>query len=575
MDSAYPRLAGVLVPVFALRHAHDFGVGDTQAMKETISFCAEQQIGLLQVLPINEMGDDNSPYNAISSIALDPIYLTLTPGEVPGLTPEILQEFAPPERLKELRKGSVKYREVKQLKMEILAQAYVEFEATHLELGTSLGQEFFQYAQANMHWLAGYTLFRTMLNEYQGDALWPAWAPPHRDPQDAENDLANAAEAPELERYRQFTAFVQWLAWRQWTEVRTWADALGVRLIGDIPFGISRYSADVWTERSLFDLTWSGGAPPEPFFAGDKFLTQWGQNWGIPLYNWDAHKAQNFAWWHQRIRAAGSIFHAFRIDHVLGFYRIYGFPWLPQENQKFIDLSIEAAAKLTEGRLPQFLPHPDMPEESAKENRAHGEELLKMVKEAAGQVAIVAEDLGHVPNYVAPSLQGLGIPGFVIPHFLRQKDSREYVKKEDYPELSVATWGTHDHATLKDWYEEITKNWKGPNGHEPWLELQRIMRYLGRDENAPPEKLTPELLENMLRTLLESKSRWVILTICDVLDQDLRFNKPGTATDDNWSQRLDKPLADYLKDPVTKARLETFTKLITATHRAPAVNSAS
>ena len=83
-DSVYPRLAGTLVPVFALRHENDFGIGDTEAVRQAISFCAEQKMGLLQVLPINETGDDNSPYNAISSVAIDPVYLTLTPELVPG-----------------------------------------------------------------------------------------------------------------------------------------------------------------------------------------------------------------------------------------------------------------------------------------------------------------------------------------------------------------------------------------------------------------------------------------------------------------------------------------------------------
>ena len=94
-DSAYPRLAGTLLPVFALRHENDFGIGDTEAVRQAISFCAEQKLGLLQVLPINETGDDNSPYNAISSVALDPVYLTLTPELVPGLQPETLAQMIP------------------------------------------------------------------------------------------------------------------------------------------------------------------------------------------------------------------------------------------------------------------------------------------------------------------------------------------------------------------------------------------------------------------------------------------------------------------------------------------------
>jgi 4-alpha-glucanotransferase len=163
-------------------------------------------------------------------------------------------------------------------------------------------------------------------------------------------------------RYRQFTAYVQWIAWRQWLDVRAWADQKGVRLVGDMPFGVSRYGADVWSERDLFDLPWSGGAPPEPFFQGDEFLKRWGQNWGIPLYNWPAHRAQDFTWWKQRVGAVGKIFHSFRIDHVLGFFRIYSFPWLPQQNGEYVHLTPEEAKEKANGRLPQFLPRPDEPE---------------------------------------------------------------------------------------------------------------------------------------------------------------------------------------------------------------------
>src|ERR1700733_10008257 len=127
MASVFPRLAGTLVPVFALRHHNDLGIGDTQAVKDAISFCAEHKLGLLQLLPINETGADNSPYNAISSIALDPVYLTISPEEIPGLLPDALAEMMPDNLRAEFRKGPVQYRKVKQFKLEVLSHAYVEF----------------------------------------------------------------------------------------------------------------------------------------------------------------------------------------------------------------------------------------------------------------------------------------------------------------------------------------------------------------------------------------------------------------------------------------------------------------
>jgi 4-alpha-glucanotransferase len=567
--SSYPRLAGTLVPVFALRHENDFGIGDTQAVRDAISFCSQHKLGLLQLLPINETGDDNSPYNAISSVALDPVYLTLSPEQVPGLLPETLTELFPDSLRKDLQSGPVQYRKVKQLKLEALSHAYVEFEAVDLTEGTDLAYEFQAFVEQNMGWLPGYTLFRTLLNEYNQNALWHEWAPEHQGLVKAEIWLANAKDKEELVRYRQFTAYVQWVAWRQWLQVRVWADQNQVRLVGDIPFGVSRYSADVWSERELFDLDWSGGAPPEPFFAAGKFVRVWGQNWGIPLYKWDAHRAQNFAWWRQRVLATSLIFNAFRIDHVLGFFRIYSFPWLPQENDAYVDLTPEQAKEKAKGRVPHFIPREDEPEENGELNCADGEALLRIIQQAATTTAVVAEDLGVVPKYVPKLLQKLGIPGFAIPQFAVDPETREYVPRDKMPELSIATWGTHDHAPLAVWYQDLTRRWRGPDGHDAWLELQRLMRFLGEPEGEPPIFMGEKLHESFLRALLESKSCWSIFVISDILGLELEFNKPGLANADNWSQRLDRPLSAYDTDPVIGPKLRYLREAILKTERGP------
>ena len=565
----YPRLAGTLVPVFALRHDKDLGVGDTLAVRDAIAFSAKNKLGLLQLLPINETGDDNSPYNAISSVALDPLYLNLDPAEVPGLTPQIMKDMVPDSLRAELQKGAVQYRRVKQLKLEILSHAYIEFEAVDLEEGTDLAYEFQGFVENNMGWLPGYTLFRTLLNEYNNNPLWQDWAPEHQGLVAAETWLTVAEDREELIRYRQFTAYVQWIVWRQWDEVRACADKHKVRLVGDIPFGVSRYGADVWSEPELFDMTWSGGAPPEPFFSAGEFLRRWGQNWGLPLYDWAAHREQDFAWWKQRVGSIAKIFHAFRIDHVLGLFRIYTFPWLPQQNDEYTWLSPEEAKEKANGRVPHFQPRADEPEEDALLNCAEGEKLLRMIQEAAGPCAVVAEDLGMVPKYVPALLQKLRIPGFAIPQFFTDPETRQLIPKGLMPEISVATWGTHDHAPLVSWYHDLTRRWRGPNGHEPWLELQRLMHFLGENENDPPDLMNEKLHEAFLRTLLEAKSCWTILVISDVLGLDIRFNQPGTASDDNWSVRLDKPLSAYGEDPAFGVKFRFLAEEIAKTDRLP------
>ena len=128
--------------------------------------------------------------------------------------------------------------------------------------------------------------------------------------------------------------------------------------MGDIPVGVSIYSADVWAEPEIFDKSRSSGAPPEKVFKSDPFTEHWGQNWGFPLYNWQAMSRDNFAWWRRRLRASREVFHLLRVDHALGFFRIWNFPWRPQENERFTFLSPEQAKEIPQlqPRSPRRMP---------------------------------------------------------------------------------------------------------------------------------------------------------------------------------------------------------------------------
>jgi 4-alpha-glucanotransferase len=192
-----------------------------------------------------------------------------------------------------------------------------------------------------------------------------------------------------------------------------------------------------------------------------------------------------------------------------------------------------------------------------------------MIQEAAGKTAVVAEDLGLVPKYVPKLLKKLGIPGFTIPQFLVDPETREFVPKDKIDELTIATWGSHDHGPIVSWYTELTKRWHSDNGHEAWLELQRLMRFLGENENNPPETFTDHLHQLMLWTLLKSKACWTIFIISDILGVTMRFNHPGTANDDNWSQRLDRPLSAYVGDHLLGPKLKLLRDEIEKSDRMP------
>jgi 4-alpha-glucanotransferase len=569
------KLAGLMIPVFALRRPQDLGIGDTTAVKDAIDFCARHQIALLQLLPINETGGDNSPYNAISSIALDYVLLDTSPEAIPFIDPEFFESAQLEHDISKLRQGSVQYAKVKLLKQSLLANAFANFNGQELKQKTQAAQEFENFKLENKYWLEDYALFRTLTSEHGGDARWTIWEDELHTPKGARSWVQKSPRHEELEKELEFWMFVQFIAFQQWQKVRDLADGKKVFLMGDIPFGISRYSADTWANRELFDIEKSGGAPPEPLFQGDEFTRKWGQNWGIPLYRWDEHERENFAWWRNRIKMVTKIFHYFRIDHVLGFYRIYAFPWNAERNWEFAKLSDAEAAARTGGELPKFLPRDDYAKpENLLLNQKAGEKLLKMILEAAGSAGVVAEDLGVVPTYCRPSLAKLGIPGFIIPMFNRFYDGdQSYIPKAQLKKLALATWGTHDHVPLVTFYEHLIERWHGPDGDEGWREVQRLMQYLELDVQNPPVKFDMPLLKAFFAGVLKTPCWLAVFMITDLLALKFRFNEPSTADDSNWSQRLDLPLAEYEQTEPYKQQIEAFSKMIKECDRAPKVQS--
>ena len=557
------KLAGVLVPVFALRGEQDLGIGDTGAVKEMIDWCAAHGFRVLQMLPVNETGPDNSPYNAISALALDPTTIATTPAALPDLSTADFDRIAAADRLAELRRGPVQYRKVKALKQELLWAAFRRSKWNG-HPARLLGRSATGKTPVPLgKWLDEYTLFRALIDENGGRDDWESWPAEHQSPAGVPESLRK-----KLEERRQFYAYVQRVAHAQWQDVRRHATARGVALMGDIPFGVSRYSADVWANRDLFDLTWSGGAPPEPAFKPDPFTAKWGQNWGIPLYCWEAHRQEKFAWWTRRVQQTSSIFHMFRIDHVLGFYRVFAFPWRPQENGVFTTLTEEQAKARTQGRLPRFFPHADDTDAHKQANCEQGEALLRMIQKAAGGTVVIAEDLGVVPDYVRPSLARLGIAGYKIPHWERNPDYT-YVDAAAYPRLSLVTPATHDHEPLAArwrllWadHEDARAKQDHHRAHVTWLELQRFVKWAGGDENHIPHHFTSQLHEAYSRRVLASNGWLALFMITDVFATEARFNVPGPIAESNWTERLDRPVCQWDGD---LARL--FARVIRETGR--------
>jgi len=562
------RCAGLFVPVFALRSQGNLGVGDTESLRGMVDWCAESGFQVLQVLPINETSDDNSPYNSISSVALDITTLALRPGLIPGLSEESFGRLTNREMLESLSQGPVQYRKVKALKWALCEEA---FRGYHSEAEKAEFQAFLLKEQS---WLEDYAFFRALV-ESNGHPAWERWPEMQRSPQ-AASAWWMALESGEMTAFGQrlrFYSFVQWLLYRQWEEIAMYAETKSVRLMGDMPFGVSRHSADVWAKPEQFDLNWSGGAPPEPMFQPDAFTAKWGQNWGVPIYRWDRMEQDGYAWWKNRVRGVARIFKLFRIDHVLGFYRVFSFPWQPQENASYAELDRKEAEEKA-GDLPRFLPKDDTTPENCQSNRRQGESILRVLKEAAGDSIIVAEDLGVVPDYVRPSLLELGMSGFKIPLFERIEESREYKDPLQYPELTVATLSTHDHETMAgtwdNWWHPIERDLGAgiiprgnaglsEEGKQSSWELYRTQRFCGVSDATLLRTFEPVIREALLKTLLQCPSWLAILMITDVFGLKMRFNVPGPVAESNWAERLPFTVED-LKSDGYNTRVTSFTR---------------
>lgn len=556
-------LAGILEPVFAIRTETDQGIGDTEGVRQMIDWCARHGLNIFQTLPINETSDDNSPYNAISSLAIEPATLTLTPKALPDLPEAKFKAIATSKRVAELRVGAVNYPKVKALKRELLQAAFAEFLANHFDKSTQRAEEFRAFLMANADWLSDYALFRVLMEANGSSPAWDLWPVEHQGPRRARTWLLSLPEQrrEEFNRQQLFFAYVQWLAFSQWEAVKAYGTKKKVYLMGDIPFGVGRYSADVWANRSIFDLDWSGGAPPETTFKSDPFTVKWGQNWGIPNYRWDELRRHHFDWWRVRVGNIQKVFHLFRIDHVLGLFRIYSFPWTPDRNAEFLPLTETEAAERTGGRLPGFKQFPDDTTEHKAINQAQGEELLRMIQDAAGETMVIAEDLGLVPDYVPPTLEKLGIPGFRIPMLFREHDY-SYSDPKKYPRLSLAQPATHDHTPLallwNDCWAHIDAGQEVE--HHRW-ELRRILHFGGIYHEEPPRELSDRIHEAFLRAVMQSNSWLAVFQVQDVFAQTARFNVPGSTSTSNWSARVEQTVKQLDTDPKLLKKTQMLSQL--------------
>ena len=314
IQNTFWKGAGVAIPVFSLRSRESFGVGEFTDLQLLVDWAKKTGLKLIQLLPVNDTTvthtrKDSYPYSAISAFALHPMYINL--GKVAGNEhAAIIKPLAKKQQQLNGLPG-MDYEQVMKFKLSAIRELYLaQMEVFSNDTG------YFNFFELNKHWLMPYAAFCYLRDKY-GTADFTKWKSNSR----YDKTVIQRLVSPSQKHYDEIALhyFTQYHLYLQLKSATEYAHQNGIIVKGDIPIGIDRCSVDAWVEPSLFNMHAQAGAPPDAF-------TVKGQNWGFPTYKWTAMQANNFMWWRKRFEQMHNYFDAFRIDHILGFFRIWSIP---------------------------------------------------------------------------------------------------------------------------------------------------------------------------------------------------------------------------------------------------------
>ena len=576
LGTSHWKVAGLVVPLFSLRSEGSQGVGDFGDLKEIADWVASAGMHAVQLLPIYDTMQegketDSYPYNAISVHALHPIYADLR--QLPLSDKKKLASFQKKwQKLNAL--PALDYVEVIKLKAEYLHLLYEEQRES-----VSQKADYQSFIKDNAEWLQPYQAFCHLRDTY-GTPDFSKWKKLSTYNRSAVTRYIDA-------HYEEvgFYAFVQYLLHKQLSEASEYAHHRQVFLKGDLPIGISPRSVEAWHEPHLFNMNMVAGAPPDDF-------SRTGQNWGFPTYDWERMSADGYLWWRQRLGGMAQYFSAYRIDHILGFFRIWS---IPKGSPNALLGQFSPALPLSIEEIESYgMPfHEELFVPDAKEPKLYhprigviGEEawrsLVKYEQDAfirlyedfffrrnndfwasqamkklpallgASNMLVCGEDLGMVPECVGPVMKQLGILSLEI-QAMPKAYGVPFAQLHENPYRSVDTIFTHDMPTLRLWWKE--------NPERTQLYYNNVLEHDGK----APEEPSGWLCEEIIAHHLNSPSMLCLISLQDWLsiDEDLRnpnmeeerINVPANPKN-YWRYRMHLPISELKQAKALNERLQ-------------------
>lgn len=442
------------------------------------------------MLPVNPVGQGNSPYSGVSACAGNPLLISLQDLAEEGL-------LEPAEIALQLAAGRCDYPAALTARTTALRAAHARFSKQPKRYRAELES----FREEAVTWLGDYALFMA-LRQAQAGRRWTEW------PRDLARHEPRALEraARELEADVAYFEFEQFVFARQWKKLRAYCRERGIGLIGDAPIFIAHESADVWANARYFMLDRSGepthvaGVPPD-------YFSKTGQRWGNPLYRWDLLKRDGYGWWIERFRNLLRQFDVVRLDHFIGFSRFWQIP------------ASEATA--VKGR---WVPGP-------------GRALFEAAREALGEIPFIAEDLGEVTPEVRQLRDELGLPGMRVLQFAFGTDvqASDFLPHR-YIRNAVAYTGTHDNDTFLGWFDDHGGRGTPRTARQAAQERRLAVQYFA---GPSAKELHGPAHWEAIRVIYGSVADTAIIPMQDVLGltSDARMNSPGRASG-SWEWRL-------------------------------------